>query len=95
MRDWSERSGIQSGFPWDDKKIISRFLNEIRISQACQQLLETDATVTGIAHACGFGTLSNFNRRFLVLRGETPMGFHKRRQQPANANGMGSNRVQE
>ncbi|EIP97169.1 DNA-binding domain-containing protein, AraC-type [Opitutaceae bacterium TAV1] len=62
------------------KKTFSHFLNELRISQACRQLLETDHTITGIAFACGFNNLSNFNRRFLDLRGETPSGFRQRRQ---------------
>lgn len=62
------------------KKTFSHFLNELRISRACRKLLETDCTVTEVAFACGFNNLSNFNRRFLLLRGETPTGFRRRRQ---------------
>ncbi|MFA6960805.1 MAG: AraC family transcriptional regulator [Opitutaceae bacterium] len=62
------------------KKTFSHFLNELRISRACRQLLETDHTITEVAFACGFNNLSNFNRRFLTLRRETPTKFRQRRQ---------------
>lgn len=61
------------------KKPFSKFLNELRISHACRKLVDTDATITEVAFASGFGNLSNFNRRFLELRGETPGAFRQRR----------------
>jgi AraC-like DNA-binding protein len=67
------------------KKTFTRFLNESRVSRACRRLMETDATVSEIAFACGFGNLSSFNRRFLELRGEPPTAFRRRRQQFAGA----------
>ena len=70
------------------KKTFSSFLIEMRISQACRRLVETDETVTEVAYACGFGNLSNFNRRFLALRGETPTAFRHRRQQLVDTGGM-------
>lgn len=62
------------------KKTFSRFLNEMRISRACHQLTETDDTVTEIAFASGFSNLSNFNRRFMEIRKETPTRFRDRMQ---------------
>lgn len=60
------------------KKTFSRFLNEMRISRACHRLAESDDTVTEIAFSCGFNNLSNFNRRFLEFRKETPTEFRTR-----------------
>ncbi len=54
---------------------FSRFVNEVRISHACKRLVETDDTVLAISQDCGFGNLSNFNRRFRDLRGLSPREF--------------------
>ena len=45
-------------------KTCTAFINEIRLGHACRLLQETAKPVTGIAFECGFGNLSNFNRRF-------------------------------
>lgn len=43
---------------------VSDLLNDLRIGRATRQLRETSENVATIAWQCGFGTLSNFNRRF-------------------------------
>ncbi len=75
------------------KKTFSKFLNEMRISHACRRLVDTDATITEVAFASGFGNLSNFNRRFLELRGETPGEFRRRRLQLVTSEGEGGNQA--
>jgi AraC-like DNA-binding protein len=61
-------------------KTLVEYLHELRVGEACRQLLETDRPVSEIALDCGFNNLSNFNRRFRELKGMTPREF--RRQNP-------------
>lgn len=54
------------------------FLNELRISQACWLLQQSDKTVVEICFAVGFSNLSNFNRRFRKIKGMTPLDYRKK-----------------
>ena len=56
------------------------YLNEVRIGRACRLLMEGDVSIATIARACGYGTLANFNRRFLKLRGMTPTQWRVKRR---------------
>ena len=60
-------------------KTFSHFVSELRVGQACRSLLETDRPIAEIAFESGFNNLSNFNRRFLELRGVTPRRFRDAR----------------
>ncbi len=60
------------------------YLKEVRIGVACRLLRDTDQTVAQIALASGFGSLSNFNRRFLAMKEMTPTAF--RRTHPESSN---------
>ncbi len=51
---------------------LSHFIGELRISQACKQLRETDLGISEVAYEVGFGSLSNFNRLFKELKGVSP-----------------------
>lgn len=51
------------------------YLAELRVSHACRLLIETDLSVVEISLRSGFNNLSNFNRRFLKLRGNSPRRF--------------------
>jgi len=53
------------------------FVNQIRVSKACQLLTETDKYISTICYEVGFNTVANFNRRFSELRGMTPTEFRK------------------
>ena len=53
------------------------FVNGVRIGQACAQLIETDKTIAGIAHAAGFNNLANFNRRFRERHGMPPTAYRR------------------
>ncbi|RIV23437.1 AraC family transcriptional regulator [Fibrisoma montanum] len=56
---------------------FTQFLNQYRINQA-QKLLLTDHTVSEACFACGFESLSYFNRIFRRVTGENPLQFKKR-----------------
>ncbi len=54
------------------------FLNELRIEHACKLLVVgNELTVADIAEKSGFNNISNFNRKFKVVKGITPSKFRK------------------
>jgi AraC-like DNA-binding protein len=59
-------------------KTFQSYMTDLRLSEACRQLLETDRTISEIAYASGFGNLSNFNRSFRLARGMPPGEFRRR-----------------
>jgi len=54
---------------------FTEFLNRLRISNACRQLIKTDAPVTKVAVDCGYDNLSYFNRQFKRFMGSSPREF--------------------
>ena len=54
------------------------FVNRVRVTKACQLLMETDRYVTNICYDVGFNNVANFNRRFLEIKGMTPTDFRRR-----------------
>ncbi|WP_420146805.1 AraC family transcriptional regulator [Spirosoma sp.] len=56
---------------------FTQFLNKYRVNQA-QKLLLVDNTVTEACFACGFESLSYFNKIFRRVTGENPLQFKKR-----------------
>jgi len=70
-----------SNFSQYFKKIAGRsfitYLNDIKISKACELLANTGKTVTEICYDCGFNNLSNFNRQFLKRKGASPRQYRK------------------
>jgi AraC-like DNA-binding protein len=54
-----------------------RFLNRIRIEAARKQLVESDASITDIAFACGFSSSQYFANVFKAYTGRTPSDFRK------------------
>jgi AraC-like DNA-binding protein len=59
------------------KKPFVEYLNEIRVSNACKLLLETDMGMSEIAYECGYKTVSNFNKLFKKLTTTTPKEYRK------------------
>jgi AraC-like DNA-binding protein len=59
------------------RKTLVTFLNELRLSNACQALLHSDQTIASIAFTCGFSNLSHFNRVFIKTIGITPRDFRR------------------
>jgi AraC-like DNA-binding protein len=50
---------------------VSRFINRLRIEEACRLLIE-GKSVTSTMFDAGFNTKSNFNREFLRVKAKTP-----------------------
>ncbi len=53
------------------------FVNRVRISRACQLLMDSDRYITDICYEVGFNNVANFNRRFLEIKGMTPSEFRR------------------
>jgi len=58
-------------------KTFQAYLTDLRLSEACRQLLESKRTISEIAFDSGFGNLSNFNRSFRIARGMPPGEFRR------------------
>lgn len=56
-------------------KTFTRYVNDVRCSEACLKLRLTDRPVAAVARECGFTTLSHFNRQFRLRHGVTPREF--------------------
>lgn len=53
-------------------KNFVEYLNEVRIAAACKYLLDTDWSISEIAYHCGYKTVSNFNKLFKDITGNSP-----------------------
>lgn len=58
-------------------KTFSEFVSEVRIGHACKLLMSGKLTITQISFESGFRTLSNFNRQFKDITGQTPSVYVK------------------
>ncbi|PVD50651.1 AraC family transcriptional regulator [Terrimonas sp.] len=60
-------------------KSFSEFVTELRIKHACKLLVEDDSkTISQVGNACGFNTLSNFNKQFKTVIKLTPKIYRNR-----------------
>jgi len=57
------------------KKSYTQIINEVRINNACKELIDSEKTISEIAYNCGFNNQSYFNRKFKYLMGTTPHAF--------------------
>jgi AraC-like DNA-binding protein len=53
------------------------FVNRLRVSKSCELLADGRKPVTDVCFESGFGNISNFNRRFLQLKGMTPSHYRR------------------
>ncbi len=56
---------------------FTNFVNEFRITQACQLLQEDNRTIATICHECGFNNLSHFNKAFKNVTQLSPSAYRK------------------
>lgn len=56
---------------------FSDYVNDLRIGQACQLLLDSEKSIAEIALQTGFENLSYFNRVFLRKKGKSPSVWRK------------------
>lgn len=59
---------------------LNDYVNSLRVSDACRQLLKTDQTVTEISNHVGFNTLRTFNRAFMKQMGMTPSEYRRHKK---------------
>jgi AraC-like DNA-binding protein len=71
------RASLGRVFPRLFGRTFAKYLAEARIVRACALLSETEKSVAEIAIEAGFGSVSNFNRRFLALKRTTPLRYRK------------------
>lgn len=57
------------------RKTYINFLNEVRISRACQLLMQRDTAVEQVCYQSGFSNVSNFNRIFKKIIHKSPLRF--------------------
>lgn len=60
---------------------FTNYLIDLRISNACKILIETDESIVNICYDNGFSNLSNFNKLFKNRKDITPKEFRKIRQE--------------
>ncbi|MDH5598727.1 MAG: AraC family transcriptional regulator [Cyclobacteriaceae bacterium] len=59
------------------RKTYVDFLTEVRISKACELLLHSGLGINEIAMESGYKNLSNFNRKFKLIKKMTPAQYRK------------------
>jgi len=59
-------------------KSFIRFLNEIRVGQACRMLVSENHSIAEICYASGYNNTSYFIRQFRAITGFTPLGYRKK-----------------
>jgi AraC-like DNA-binding protein len=64
-------------------RTVQQWINERRMIQARELLIETDLTVEAIATQAGFGNASYFIKQFKRSHGIAPAGWRQSKRQPA------------
>ena len=63
-------------------KTYVEYLNEVRISNACRMLSETDMNIGDISFEVGYKTIANFNKYFKIFTGTTPSKYRLQKNKP-------------
>lgn len=64
-------------------KTFSRFLMEVRVDNACKLLTQNNEPISVIATESGFMNVSNFNRQFKAIVGESPLKYRQKDRRDA------------
>lgn len=56
-------------------KTFTDFVAEVRVGHACKLLMKGNPVITQVSYESGFRTLSNFNRQFRQITGQTPSAY--------------------
>ena len=71
------RSRFSRFFRKETGNTFTDFVNRVRVSRACQLLMDTEQSIGRICDEVGFHSPANFNRRFLEIKGMTPSDFRR------------------
>jgi len=72
-------------------KTFTQFVNELRITQACQLLTDEHRSIAEISFESGFNNLSHFNKQFRLVTGSSPRDFRKNLRKVLKQNKRTSN----
>ena len=59
-------------------KTLAEYIVDVRLGHAARMLIDTKEPVSQICFACGFNTLTNFNRLFRKRKGCSPTDFREK-----------------
>lgn len=59
------------------QKTFSQYLIEVRISNACKYLVESQYNVAETCYSSGYNNISNFHRHFISITGMTPNKYRR------------------
>jgi AraC-like DNA-binding protein len=59
-------------------KNFVRFLNEVRVGQACRLLVNENQSIAEICYTSGYNNISYFIRQFRIITGFTPLAYRKK-----------------
>ncbi len=57
------------------KRTFNDYINDLRVTQACKLLKETNRRVADISEEVGFGTIRSFNRAFQTVMKRSPLAY--------------------
>lgn len=72
------RSAFCRYFRKRSNKTFVRFLNEVRVGQACRLLVNENHSIGDVCYASGYNNISYFIRQFRAITGFTPLGYRKK-----------------
>lgn len=58
-------------------RTVIQYINELRVSRACELLRSSEESILDIAQESGYSNLSHFNRQFLRVKGVSPRSYRK------------------
>jgi AraC-like DNA-binding protein len=64
-------------FKLKTQKTYTRFINEIRIGNACKLLIENDINVKQICYECGYNNFASFYKFFKSITDKSPLNYQK------------------